>query len=676
MLRPPERMTPAQAAVNYIRMNRMGSPEAYNLERTPYMREPMNVFEDRDHDACVFAGPAQSSKTEGLILGSLAYSVKVNPMDMMLVSPTRQNARDFSVLRLDKMHRDSPDIGDMVMTRRDADSKSMKMYTNGMLLFLSWPTISELSGKPIPRMLLTDYDRMPANVEGEGPPFDLARKRTTTFGSYAMTVVESSPGKALKTHKWLARTPHEAPPTDGGILALYNRGDRRRWYWACPHCDDWFEGKFEHLTWEDKGGPVESAETVRMMCPLCGCAIHPDDRFEMNLFGEWLKDGQYFVKGSGKIHGEGERNSIASFWLNGVAAGLSDWQTLVRKYIEAKSEQDKTGNELPLQTFFQTDVGGTYISKAMELQRAPEVLKARSEKLPEREVPADVRFLIACVDVQRAHFSVMVFGISPGAPFDLTVIDVFDVRKSIRIDDDGDHFHVAPASYLEDWDQITEQVIKKTYPLSDGSGRRMMIKMTCCDSGGYARKQHREGVTTNAYNYYRKLKAEGLANRFQLVKGDHIINAPRVKLSYPDAGQKDKLSAARGDVPVLMINSNVVKDSLSARLDCTEPGKGMYRTPDWLPDKFFEELCAETRTDAGWVNLARSRNEAWDLSYYCLAICISPFVSVERIHWDHPPGWCAEWDSNSLILGIEENEKFTPKPKSEYDFSALGRALA
>ena len=29
--------------------------------------------------------------------------------------------------------------------------------------------------------------------------------------------------------------------TNPGILSLYNRGDRRRWYWPCPHCGEYFQ---------------------------------------------------------------------------------------------------------------------------------------------------------------------------------------------------------------------------------------------------------------------------------------------------------------------------------------------------------------------------------------------------------------------------------------------------
>jgi phage terminase large subunit GpA-like protein len=667
----------AQAAVKSLKMNRLGGVESYSLDKTPYMREPMNCVASPDHDAVVFAGPAQSGKTEGLILAPIAYSVTVNPLDMMLVNPTQQNARDFAVLRIDKMHRDSPDVGKLVLKRRDADSKSMKIYRNGMLLFLSWPTVSELSGKPIARVLMTDYDRMPDDVEGDGPPFDLGRKRTTTFGSYAMTVAESSPSRPQVTTKWLRNSLHEAPPVEGGILALYNRGDKRRLYWPCPHCAAYFEGDWKHLEWDTSiPGAGDAAATVFMRCPISCCKIHPDDRDEMLQFSTWLKDGEK-IELDGTISGKGVRSRIASFWLKGVAAGLTTWPVLVEKYINAEREFQKTGDEKSLLTFYNTDLGEPYVSKAQEAERLPEVLKARSYELPQAAVPDGVRFLIATVDVQKNMFVVTVFGILPGMPFDMLPIDSFDLRKSNRFDEEGDRAWVKPSAYLEDWDVLIENVIERSYPLADESGRRMRVKMTFCDSGGYARaKLHREGVTSMAYAFYRSLRERGLSKRFQLIKGDHVPSAPRTRITYPDAQQKDQLAAARGDVPVLLLNSNRLKDDLAGRLEVMVPGKGMYHFPSWLDDKFYSELCAETRAPSGWENKAGGRNERWDLSYYCIGGCVSSLVRVEQIDWNSPPAWAAEWDKNDLVSQPDAPERFAAMTRPRYDFSALGRELA
>ena len=629
--------------------------------------------------------------TQGLILNWLAYTVAVDPMDMIIYSPTKGAARDLGMRRVDRLHRDSKMIGSRLLKKRDADNKFDKLYDSGIMLTLSHPSVTEFAGRPIARVALTDYDRMDDDIGGDGAPFDLASKRTTTFGSFAMTLAESSPSKPITDPKYIPQTKHEAPPANG-ILGLYNRGDRRRRYWPCPSCDEYFEAKFDMLEWDRKApNVVEAGESVRLVCPHCGYKIHPDQRNEMDMWGVWVKDGQR-VDSDGKIHGPDPRTDIASFWLNGLAAAFINWRELVKNYIIADEEYQRTGSEESLKKFYNNDLGEPYLPKSMESERLPEVLKSRAEPLPVSEepnteemvqryvsgdrdvitplVPKDVRFLVATVDVQKNMFVVQVFGIRPGEPFDSVMIDRFSIVKSRRIDESGDHLWVKPGTYLDDWDRITEEVLDRSYELCDGSGRRMMIKMTGCDSGG------REGVTTNAYNYYRKLKKEGMAGRFHLLKGEHAPGAPRTRISFPDSNRRDKFAVARGDVPVLMVHSNALKDTLANRLESTVPGKGMFVTPDWMPDFVYSELCAEVRTVKGWENPLSSRNEAWDLSYYMVGLCVSPLVRIEQMDWENPQGWAAPWDENSLITAPFNNKRFAHEPKNSYDFGKLAGNLA
>lgn len=662
-------MKVSEAAERYRYLNNPGAYVGpWRNEMVPYMREPMDSLKSRLFSGVVFVGPAQSGKTDALLLNWLLYSVVVDPMDMILFSPTQAAARDFSMRRVDRLHRYSEAVGRQLLRARDTDNKFDKHYASGMMLTLSWPSVTEMAGKPVGRVGLTDYDRMPDDVEGDGAPFDLGSKRTTTFGSFAMTLAESSPSRPITDPRWIPTSPHEAPPALG-ILGLYNRGDRRRLYWPCPRCGGYFEGNFRHLKWDQRGSSAASAETVRMVCPLCQGEIRPGERAEMLEWSQWLKDGQR-IGPDGRVVGKGPRTRIASFWLNGVAAAFVTWQTLVATYLDALGEYERTGSEEALKKFYNNDLGEPYVPKNMDTERTPEKLRDRAEGLPEREVPAGVRFLVACVDVQKNMFKVQVHGICPGQPFDIVIVDRFDIKKSLREDADGDREWVKPATYLEDWDLITEEVIKRTYPLADGSGREMAVKLTVCDSGG------KEGVTTNAYAYYRKLKQQGLAARFHLLRGDHVQGAPRAHISYPDSKRKDRLAAARGDVPVLFLNSNLLKDALDARLHCVEPGKGMIRLPSWLPDWFFKELCAETKTDKGWVNTGGARNEAWDLLYYCIGACVSSLLRVEAIDWGRPPAWADEWDRNPFVSKPGGQESFSLTPGSQYDFGRFGSALA
>lgn len=685
MLRPPERITISDASERYVRLNNPGSYIGpYKNDMAPYMVEPQNELQSRTITSLAFVGPAQSAKTQALILNWLAYSIKVDGMDMIVYSPTQSASRDFSMRRVDRMHRHSPSIGSMLLQAREADNVFDKQYVTGMILNLSHPTVTELAGRPVGRIALTDYDRMPEDVGGDGSPFDLATKRTTTFRSFAMTVAESSPSRPVENPRWIASSPHEAPPCSG-IIALYNRGDRRRWYWPCPHCGSYFEGQWKDLEWEVKSSVLASAETVRMLCPVNGCLIEPSSRTSMQEWGVWLKDGQGIDPNSGRVVGEGIRSTMASFWLNGIAANFTSWTNLVVSYLNALREYETTQTEDALKKFFNTDLGVPYLPKSLESELLPEVLKSRAELLPTMDmpdteridrvpmveplVPENVRFLVATVDVQNNLFAVQVHGIVPGAPFDMIVVDRFQIRKSQRQDAQGDSLWVKPSAYLEDWNELKTEVMDRTYALADGSGRRMAIRMTGCDSGG------REGVTTNGYNFYRLLRSEGRAARFQLLKGDPLPSRPRAHIHYPDSNRKDRLAAARGDVPVMFLNSNLLKDALRGRCECMIPGKGMLRFGSWLPDAWYSEMCVEVRDEKGWSNPRNLRNEAWDLCYYAMGICVSTLIRVEGIPWETPPGWAAPWDTNDMVSAATTPRFAAVEKAPTFDFAKLGATL-
>lgn len=664
-VRPPERLSIVEAAVKHRRIN---NPAVWvgqwSPDLTPYMNEVQEVLQSLEFTACVFVGPAQSGKTD-VILNWANHSVIYDPMDFMAIHPTQVAARDFSRRRVDRLHRESAEMRKRLVPKRESDSVYYKQYRNGMIMNQSWPTISELSGRPIGRLWLTDRDRMTDDVDGEGDPFDLSRKRSTTFGRYGMTVAESSPGRDVTNPKWMPSLPHEAPPTTG-ILSLYNRGDRRRWYWRCKGCAKRFEPTFDLLEYH-AGDAMTAAESAVMPCPHCGQIHEHEDKAQLNLEGVWLKAGQYFDD-NGEVAGTAVRSDIASFWLPGVAAAFADWRTLVLNFVQAEEEYERTGDQGALRTTVNTDQGYPYTPKGMESDRLPETLKARATELGEKAVAPGTRFLLATIDVQKNRFEVQVQGIGVGS--DVYVVDRFAIRKSERTDDDGDPWPVNPAAYPEDWELLRTKVMERSYPLGDGSDRRMMIKLTACDSGGVT------GVTTRAYAFYRSLKETGDHGRFVLIKGAASKSAPRVHLSYPDSERKDRHAGARGEIPVLLINGNLLKDQLNTMLDRVDPYGGMVHFPDWLPDTFYTELTAEIRTEKGWENPRKLRNEAWDLLVYTLALLRSHFVRAEFLDWENPPGWAAEWDANDLVFDPEVNKPFEKQPSGGYDFSKYAEALA
>lgn len=615
--------------------------------------------------------------TEGIIINGCAYIVKCNPMDVIVFGPSQSAARDFSKRRIDRMHRHSKDLKSELLVGQHADNTHDKTYKSGMMLSISWPSGNEMASKPVPVCLLTEYDRMPDDVDGEGSPFLLAQKRNTTFGSMAMTAVDSSPSRDVEDTKWKASTPHEAPPCNG-VLGLYNEGDRRRWYWPCPHCGEFFEGHFGLLRYDTHktvdGEKVQlsstaAGDTVYMECPAMGCRIAPTMKKSMNAKGVWLTDGEK-VRADGTRYGTPTVSASATYWLRGTAAAYISWKEIVSKFINAEQKYLTTGSQDDLKTTVNTDQGDPYFPRGNETNRLAEDLYDQALPLPKKLVPNDVRALFAMVDVQKNRWEVQIMGIRP-APvgYDAVVIDRYPVFKSKRTDEEGERLWVKPAAYLEDWDLLEEEVMQRKYRLVDDSGE-MAIRMTFCDSGG------KEGVTSKVYDFYRKLKREGKASRFMPVKGEHAPGAPRAAVSYPDTKRKDRLAQARGEIPVLFFNSNSLKDTLNNMLDRETAGGGKIDFPDWLDIKFFEELTVETKGARGWENKANRRNESWDLCAYFIGACV--WQKVDQVNWEDPPAWLAPWKNNPLVTldGLAANGSVDKGGRKPYGFADVAAELA
>ncbi len=688
-LRPPRRMTVSEAAEKYRYLYNPGSYVGrWKNDITPYLIEFMDVLTDLSKTGAIFVAGAQTGKTDCFV-NWLLYTVTCDPADMMIVEKSNTEARDFSKRRIDRLHDHSKKMKKYLSPKKKGDNVYDKKYLSGMLVTLGWPSKNKLSGKPISRLWLSDYDRMPLDVDGEGSAYNLAAKRATTFGYNGMTVAESSPSRPVENVHHIPSSRHEAPPS-AGILSLYNKGDRRRWYWICVKCKISFEPSFKIMQWPDLVDINEAAELSYICCPGCQARYYDHDtklpgKSMMNReHACWIKDGMFMSK-DGKIEGKPFKSDIASFWLKGPASAFMPFKTIVANYLYALREYELTGCEESIKTTVNVDQAEAYIPIGNINVRSPENIKSTARDYGIRMVPHGVRFLVASIDLQKNRFVVQVHGIGTdkhGKP-DFWIVDRFNIRKSRRLDEDGERFWVNPGAYVEDWRQLTDEVILKTYELLDGSGRHMSIKLTVSDSAGL------QGFTANAYHFVRWLRqAEaspdknyvwkpGLASRFQLLRGSSRKNPPRVQLTFPDSGRKDRWADARGEIPVVEINTNSIKDSIDKMLDRTEPG-GRINFPEWLEINFYKELTVEVKdVKKGWQNPKGYRNESWDLLVYAMAACLMPQINLENINWQEPPGWAKPWHENDLVFNPEKSDSpLQPRINENMDLTTLGEFLA
>ncbi|HCP6694847.1 TPA: phage terminase large subunit family protein [Escherichia coli] len=636
ILRAPRRMRVADAVAQYMRVPMgAGNSVPWDPLVAPYVIEPMNCLASREYDAVIFVGPARTGKTIGLIDGWVIYNVICDPADMLIIQMTEEKAREHSKKRLARTFRVSPEVVSRLSPNKNDNNVYDRTFLAGNYLKIGWPSVNIMSSSDYKCVALTDYDRFPEDIDGEGDAFSLASKRTTTFMSSGMTLVESSPGRDVKDVKWRRTSPHEAPPTTG-ILSLYNRGDRRRWYWPCPHCGEYFQPCGDVVAgFRDIADPVLASEAAYIQCPSCSGRIMPEQKRELNGRGVWLRDGES-INADGSRYGDPRRSRIASFWMEGPAAAYQTLSQLVYKLLTAEQEYETTGSEETLKTVINTDWGLPYLPRASMEQRKSELLEQRAEPVPSRSVPDGVNFLVATVDVQAGRhrrFVVQVTGY--GSRGERWIIDRYNITQSLRGDSDGESQRIDPASYPEDWDVLLTDVFHKSWPLASDPSQQMRLMAMAVDSGG------EDGVTDNAYKFWRRCRRDGLGKRIYLFKGDSIRRAKLITRTFPDnTGRTGRRAQAAGDVPLWLLQTDALKDRVNNALWRDSPGPGYVHFPDWLGSWFYDELTYEERSSDGkWSKPGRGANEAFDLMVYAEALVI--LHGYEKIRWPDAPEWAS-----------------------------------
>jgi phage terminase large subunit GpA-like protein len=636
LLLPPSRLKPSESAGKYLYVPKDGDYRLWDKTVTPELVAPLDRLADRSIKAVIFVGPSQTGKTESLISGWMAHSVAAVQADMMIVQSSQHEARYFSRRRIDRSIRISPALSALAGVSHD-DNVFDKRFKNGVHLNIGWPTIGQLSGKSIPHMAMTEFDKYDENIGGEGDAFFHAMQRTKAFKSRGRTLVESTPGRQVIDPDWEPKM-HAAPPCSG-ILSLYNLSDRHRMYWACVHCDEEFLAEMENFTWDKTiDDPAHAASTAAMLCPHCGSLIGPEHKDKMRqeallqIRGGWRSEADKFDTGL--------KSKYGGYWMQGPAAAFQSWNDLAYNYLTAMQDWESTGSEEKLRGTTNTDQGRPYAGMKKRGDAMDAVLlKQRAERYAEqRKVPAEARFVTIFVDVQKHRFVVQVQAF--GADRESWIVDRYNLTHSERIGEDGQRQKVSPFSYAEDWN-VLDKLLADEFGIEGAEGK-VQARMIAVDSGGA------DEATNNAYAYAARLQRLGKAGRFALTKGASSSKSARIATG--------KAGDDRIRVPLYIVNSNLIKDEVIHSLSRAEAGPGYLHLPDWVGDWFFKELTAEEKLANGrYVKRRKAdNNEALDLCVGNL-VCYS-LVGGDRIDWAKPPEWCAKPLGNLAPDDVKSDE--------------------
>jgi len=626
---------------------------SWDYDLAHLMHQPMLDLTAREVKSVIMVGAARTGKTYSLITTFVAYTILSDPCDMAVFLPSEQLASYYGKFRFGvQLLTELPEIRRKIRPVMGSDTVYVKIFKSGMLLNFGWPSPSQTASKDYVRVVLSDTDRG-STVGNEGSFYDLAAKRVTTAMSRGMVLAESSPSRPVSDPEYVPTSVHDAPPTSG-ILGLYRQGTRCVVYGQCPHCLDYFAPHIgiEAFNLDESLPRVERAAAATLTCINCGAGIDHTQEREFKRSGKWIGDGQT-ISSDGVVHGEQLASTTKSYWLSGIFASFQSFQHLVLEWIDAHEEFKLTGDEERLKVVLNTSFGAPYLEVARRVDTSKVgTLMARAEPdLEQFIVPSWGRVLLAAVDIQggrNARFVVQVMCYGQGGR--RVCIDRFSITQR----DDGSR--VKPHAEIEDWALLTDKVVLSTYRMED-SDDEMRVHMTAIDSGGQA------GSTERAYAFWRSLKKQRLQKRVFLVKGaSRTANVPHIKITYPDATKKsDRFSGAIGDIPLMMLNTMLLKDAVAASIDKDEPGDLHFHFGTWQKEPWFKELTAEIRTAKGWETVAK-RNESFDLCVYSHALWF--YLKGSTVNWEKPPYWLSsDREVNPNVITKESRREMKEKKR-------------
>lgn len=430
----PSTLTVSEWADEYRRLSSKNANEAgkWRTSRTPYLREPMDCLSaGSEANVVVIMAGTQIGKTEA---GNnwIGYDIHQAPGPIMIVQPTSSVAKRWSRQRLAPMIDEMPVLHELVAENRSRDSSNsstMKDFAGGVLVVAGANSAADLRSMPVRDLFLDEVDAYPLDVDGEGDPVELAKRRTDNFARRKV-LITSTP-----TTKGFSR-----------VEDAYLAGSRGLYHVPCPHCQVKAPILWRNIRWRD-GDP----ETAHLVCEACGAEIEERFKTQMLEGGEWVHEFPEQLQRTFRLP------SMYS------PLGWTSWVQLVREWLAAKVKSD-AGDVTLLKVFVNTRLAETWEEQGDKV--APHELAKRAEAYPLRTAPVGVLALTGAVDVQGDRLEVLIVGWGRG-------------EESWRVD----HvvLHGDPARD-DVWQQLDE--LLRT-PIAHASGATMPIEAVAIDSGGH-----------------------------------------------------------------------------------------------------------------------------------------------------------------------------------------------
>ncbi len=559
-----------------------------------------------------------------MVRAIVGYFIEHKKRGLAVWSPTDSDRDRFSKKAIDALIRDCPAVANVMpnaVSRHKDNTLELKQFVGATLHLLGGKAGKNYRDISISVGVLEEVEAFDKNIDGEGSPYELAWKRFegATFGKgISGSTPRGKEGSLIETRCAAADV-------------------RYRYQIPCPEC-----GEFHELTWLVDDDPAQQTHglrwvagepnTVRHLCPHCGCLIDQGRYLDAAPNGRWMgsdgstidQDGVYRDSDGAEID---PPEHVAFHCWSAYSPSVS-WPRIIRAYERAMAKLAE-GDDAEYVAFVNTTLGQTYAGQVDSISEGD--LDSRVRPFPLRIVPRDCLVLLAGVDTQDNRLEAGVWGFGRGS-------QTWTVDHQV--------FHGDPGREKV-WGELWGWFIGATYPHAAGS--ELMISMMGLDTGGH--------YTQAAYEFARQHRS---ANVYALKgRGKGLERAIKDSASPVETDWRGK-KRPRG-VILWQVGTNMAKDLLFSRLAVPDPGPGYVNishetTPEWRKQFVGEVRRTMPNGESRWMP-TRKRVEALDCAVY--AMWCEEHMDLKR----KPESWWADLEARVQPEPVRNPDPVPPPPE-------------
>lgn len=569
----------------------------WKTSRFPFLKKIMKALSSSSRaKEIVGIKGAQLGFTE-LCINWFLYTADHDPTPFMYVQKTKDAAEDFSTQKLAPGIEICKKVHDTLGPGKPKSLSNTvynKGFPGGFGVFGGANSGAFLRSKSIDRACIDEEDSMSSNVDQEGSPVYMVRKRQSNFPDSKLFRLSTPKIKETST-----------------IEPAYFKGSQEQYYVPCPHCNPHAKPtgqydtiRWKNITWEKdtNNEPILDSDgvptNIALVCEGCGELIEEHSKTWMLEHGEWMS-----VKGLDKndptakpyIVGDVE---FPTFQINSLYSpdGFFSWRDAVIEWFNYQ----QTGDKGLLQGFVNQTLGETYSLAGQQVSHG--ILYDRREKVhADYDIPYGGLCVTGSVDVQEDRLEAKT--IAWGLNDECWVLDYHIIYGST--DTVGDKNGRDAYGNLTAWHLLGE-FLEKRY--RHQSGNILSIECTAVDSGYRSDPVHIFCKNRQHLRIFPIKGADGWGNGY-------IERPKRVNEKYHTWDFK------------LWVDE--IKDRVYSQLNVKTPGVGYVHFPkkDVFSEKYFQGLTAESKEVVVrngkkkliWVCPPGVRNEPLDLFGYALA---------------------------------------------------------